>query len=474
MKILIRRKSNYKEILMVIMIMISMLTVVSPIWAVDYTSIGGGNWNDQTIWNDGVSGYPNGVDDTATIANGHTVRITADITCGAVTINSGGVVNHNTYNVTWIVRGNIVVRGRLSLGKRTTTKIDCMTTHGLYGIIVESGGVFNASGNDPYRNCIITTFNPAYNSYIYLKDGSHTTLDFCDISEMGTVGVNGIHIKDIDGNMPGEGVLIKDCYIRNSLSSGICMNGCSNNNPGNGKGIINNSVYGNADGIALYLCSFNTLHGNSCYDNNNGMQNGRGILIYGFFGEGNNTLTNNNCYNNYQIGISISMSNNNILNNNTCYNQSLISGIDLYNSENNQLNNNVTYGNPEGIVLNSSNNNMLIGHVSHSNHGGLWLVSSTGNELINCNFGTFGNNTHKDIFLKGSSTLTLKNCQLASTTEVYGGIFGDPGSWVISQKHDQIPGLVRIWGDYNIPAGTTNWRYDTELYSGSGDANVQK
>ncbi|MCK4532212.1 Ig-like domain-containing protein [bacterium] len=470
-KILISRKSIERKKMMVLIMMITiMLTVVPRIWAVNYTSVGSGNWNNSAIWDQ--AGYPDGVNDTATIVNGHTVTITADLTCGAVTINSGGVVNISWGSVTWTVRGDISVSGNLMLGTGDIVKIDCITTPVLYGIIVESGGIFNAIG-ESYGNCRIIAFNQNYNSYIYLKDGSRTTFKHCDISEMGS-WMNpkyGIYIEDVDGSVPGEGVLIENCDIHHNGKYGIYMSGCSNNNAANGKGIIDTKVRDNIQGVWLVNCSSNTFDSNDCFDNNAGIEDGTGVSLSG---GGYNNLINNNCCNNQMIGISIQNSNNNILNSNTCYGQWSRAGIELYNSDNNQLNNNITYNNSTGISLISSNNNILVGHVSHSNTFGLNCVG-TGNELINCNLGTFGKNTQGDISLwnYNISTLTLKNCQLASTIAINTTGFS-VGSWIISQKHDEIPGLVKIWGDYSVPAGTTNWRYDTELYPGSGDADVQK
>ncbi|MCK4532210.1 right-handed parallel beta-helix repeat-containing protein [bacterium] len=463
--ILIKRENIDRKIMMALIIIISMLTIVPRMWAVDYISVGSGNWNEDATWDN--PGYPDGVDDTVTITNEHTVGITADLTCGAVTINSGGVVNHTAIDGTWIVQGDILVMGTLSLRTRTTTKI----APGLYGIIVESGGVFNAKGDWRFHDCIITALDPDHNTYIYLKDGSQTTLEYCQISEMGRWEnlKTGIYIENVDGDMPNEGVLIKDCYISNN-EYGIYMIGCSNNNEANGMGIIDTVVWSCRVGIWMFVCSSNTLQNNHCHDNNRGSIEGAGIRL---FGGGNNIITGNTCYKNELLGILIEDSNNNTLNSNTCYSQALDGSIRLYNSHSNQLNNNVSYSDGNGIALYESNNNTLTGNISYSNVTGLISSNSTGNELINCNFGTIGENMAGDIYLS-DSTLTLKNCQLASTTEVRTTGLINPGSWIISQKHDQIPGVVRIWGDYSIPAGTTNWRYDTELYSGSGDANVQK
>ncbi|MCK5534356.1 right-handed parallel beta-helix repeat-containing protein [bacterium] len=471
-KILISRKSNYRGIL--IMIIITILTIVPSIWAVDYISVGSGNWNNPAVWDQ--AGYPDVVEDTATIANGHTVRITADLTCGAVTINNGGVVNHTAYtNLTWIIQGDISVSGTLTLGPGVNIKIDCITTMGLYGIIVESGAIFSANGGNKHLNdCVITALNPDYNTYIYLKDGSQTLLQYCKISEMGIFGAPkyGIYIENVDGNIPGEGILIKGCIISNNYNYGIYMSGCSKNNTNNGKGIIDTVVDGDREGIWVTNCSSNTFEGNYCYNNNSGTEAGSGINVYG---GSNNILSNNICYNNQIAGIRIVNSNNNILNNNICYDQWYVTGIDISDSHNNQLINNITYNNPYGVFLNGSNNNTLTGNIIYSNSTGFYGYGNVGNELIDCSFGTLGENTQRDIYLTnfGAFTLILKNCQLSSTTEVDTTNFS-VGGWIISQKHDQIPGLVRIWGDYNIPAVTTNWQYDTELYSGSGDANVQK
>ena len=94
-----------------------------PTRAAVYTNTAGGNWGNQAIWNDGVSGFPDGADDTATITtdnvdtrdaggtgydlpalggpiviNGGMLinRITQTAT-NAVTVNSGGVMHFYSY-----------------------------------------------------------------------------------------------------------------------------------------------------------------------------------------------------------------------------------------------------------------------------------------------------------------------------------------------------------------------------------------
>ncbi|MEW6027752.1 MAG: hypothetical protein AB1599_10740, partial [Planctomycetota bacterium] len=98
--------------------------------------------------------------------------------------------------------------------------------------------------------------------------------------------------------------------------------------------------------------------------------------------------------------------------------------------------------------------------------------------ITNCAFGTNGANTTADISLIWNTTVfmsrvELTNCVLDSPTEFEyaGGNISE--NWVRSRRHDGVPGLTRIFGDYRNQQ--SEWyTYDRELYTGSGDANTQK
>ena len=95
-------------------------------WAVTCTSNASGNWNSTATWTGctGGNGTPAntpGSNDTAIIANGHTVTSNIVVTVGAVTVNSGGTLNNGGFNFT--VNGATTIsgtRGRPSAGGSDT------------------------------------------------------------------------------------------------------------------------------------------------------------------------------------------------------------------------------------------------------------------------------------------------------------------------------------------------------------------
>ena len=95
--------------------------------------------------------------------------------------------------------------------------------------------------------------------------------------------------------------------------------------------------------------------------------------------------------------------------------------------------------------------------------------------MTNCGFGVLGVNTTADLVLMQGvvSRIQMYNCTLNSALEVYVASAGLATTSVISRRHDNTPGLPRIWGDYRARA-SESYRYDQALYTGSGDANVQK
>lgn len=482
------QKHDCKPINKIVFIIIFILILgIKNVWAVAYTSIANGNWNDQTIWNDGVSGFPDGIDDTATVM--HTVTITADVTSGAVQVNNGGEIRNNTGGVTWTVRGDITVSGTLTLGANTSTRINCGSPV-QYGIIIENGGTFNAIGNSSAsRDCVITAVNSSNNTYIWIKDGTETVLQYCNISEMGTYTTYGLHVEDIDSSVVGERIFIDYCNFSNFCYA-IAFSGSNNNNAANNGGIFYNNFFGNVSyqimvlyssdnntisnntssaviygssagvGVCLDNSHYNLVDSNILFDSNTGSHTS-GILIN--YSSSHNTVTNNECYNN-SIGIALfNGANNNHVNNNICHDNILGSSAGFYFSDNitdNNFVNNKSYNNVSGLIC-----------AYHS---------STNNTFTDCLFGTDGisnlPNTTADINFVPylNYTLILDNCKFDSPTEI-SGLFDDPGTWVVSKSHDQNANDYHCWSgtdgmDWNeasLPPGVSD-----RVFIDTGTVNV--
>jgi len=86
--------------------------------------------------------------------------------------------------------------------------------------------------------------------------------------------------------------------------------------------------------------------------------------------------------------------------------------------------------------------------------------------LVNCNLGKNGTNTNADIGypINGDSKLTLKGCNLYSTTKVNTTGIDDVDAYLISYNQDNSTGTAKIWGDYHI-SDTQKFNYADLLYS---------
>jgi parallel beta-helix repeat protein len=155
-----------------------------------------------------------------------------------------------------------------------------------------------------------------------------------------------------------------------SYSYGISLFSSSNNT------VTGNTCNNNYNGIFLSLSSNNTVTGNTCSNNNN-----TGIYLYS--PSNNNTVTGNTCSNNNYNGIFLSLSSNdNTVTGNTCNNN--YNGIYLYSSSNNNTvtGNTCNNNNYNGIYLySSSNNNTVTGNTCNNNNTGISLFSSSNNTV---------------------------------------------------------------------------------------------
>ena len=70
-------------------------------------------------------------------------------------------------------------------------------------------------------------------------------------------------------------------------------------------------------------------------------------------------------------------------------------------------------------------------------------------------------------------SILLRDCYLeGSASELT--VPTQANSYILSQLHDHVPGITRIWGEYTLGSGILQWNYADPLYSGAGDGNTQK
>ena len=222
-------------------------------------------------------------------------------------------------------------------------------------------------------------------------------------------------------------------------------------------------IYGNrVQGIFLYNSDKNLIEGNLVHHQNT-LTGEEGIYLYN---SNKNVIIFNHCYNNPVHGIALEYnSSDNYVGKNYCYN-----------NRNGGLR--VRYGaNNNKFVTNFSTNNAYIDPVNPSGTG-FTSHSSTGTLLVE---EYYDNNYYGDIYIEGEenkgyvSQIWLKNCLLNSPTEFTNTPqkqeFTHPNSWVISQKHEGMAGLTRIWGNFTFPqidhlwhTPVLKWNYYNQTY----------
>jgi len=121
--------------------------------AIDYTSVTSGNWSSSGTWS--PTGTP-GAGDTATIASGNTVTLTANTACSGVTNNSGGVLDESSSVYTLSLAGNFVNNGTFKAGNNApvviftttgTTTATYQVTPGVTTLTAECWGGGGAGGS---------------------------------------------------------------------------------------------------------------------------------------------------------------------------------------------------------------------------------------------------------------------------------------------------------------------------------------
>ena len=141
------------EVLDILQFLLGLLTTISPflLLATAYTSFGSGEWNNQAQWNDQVSGFPDGADDTAAIQTGHAMTAAAGVVCGAITIaGTGSLVAQGGANTITSITNN--GSGACTIGATTFAGVLNNASTGLLTI----SGACTAISNFTPANCNIT------------------------------------------------------------------------------------------------------------------------------------------------------------------------------------------------------------------------------------------------------------------------------------------------------------------------------
>ena len=176
--------------------------------------------------------------------------------------------------------------------------------------------------------------------------------------------ISGCLVEDlqVDGNKASYAAVYNHgiYLVYGSSSNTVTGNTCDNNNNGvflsgsSSNTVTGNTCDNNSNGVFLSGSSNNTVTGNTCNNNNNGV----------FLADSSsNTVTGNTCDNNSNLGVFLSGSSSNTVTGNTCNNNSS-SSIRLTGSSSNNTVTGNTYNNNNnsGIYLSSSDRNNVTGN----------------------------------------------------------------------------------------------------------------
>ncbi|MBI4835426.1 MAG: right-handed parallel beta-helix repeat-containing protein [Planctomycetes bacterium] len=360
---------------------------------------------------------------TVTIINGSTLKLDGSGTA-----------------ITWTAAGDVAIgsaatTGLLELQPETALKIQC-ASNGQYGLIVDSLGTLTATGTSTAdRDCIITSAS-SFRSYIYLKPGSLSKFQYCNIYELG-YAQGSPYTK--------EGIFVD--AVKNQANDGFTVDGCD--------------IHNNYQGIRASNITSTSIANSKIYNNSS-----RGIYFYSPNWDArsaNNNISNTEIYNN-PTGIEIVID----------------SSISIYN-------NTKVYNNTYGLIVRSVDPLTFDGGSIYGNTYGIEIQEwSSSDNFINVQFGTPVVNSVCDVNLNPGTTPTsnrinyFRNCLFNSATEFR---WANPanvhvGFAAVSYKHDQVAGDIRIWGDYVKSAGTENWNYTNHGYTpvapDAGQANTPK
>ena len=324
-------------------------------------------------------------------ATGATISGISISLCNGCTIENNKFLNNNM-GISVKSSGNIVVRNNTAtVGTGTGIYITQSYSTTISGNKV-SGYASGIKIDDSQGGNTISgnTVSQISGNGIGLEDASNNALESNIVSSTGN---RGIYLARSSKNN------LKNNIVSSSGSNGIEMELSSGNT------VFNNTVSGNTTtdnnhGIFLYTCTdsyvqSNTVSGceygiamrtseNNSVVNNNAYENGRGFYVA--YTSSRNTLSRNKANSNSLNGITlISSANNNIVDNNEV-NLNGDNGIYLETTNNNKISNNAASQNSKGIVLKgvgSTQNTLSNNILDYNSLEGIRLENSSGNNLIN-------------------------------------------------------------------------------------------
>ncbi|MFA5858959.1 MAG: right-handed parallel beta-helix repeat-containing protein, partial [Elusimicrobiota bacterium] len=337
------------------------------------------------------------------------------------------------------------------------------------------------------------TFSGTSWSYMRMLDGSNTELKNAVFTGFGydTTDNYGILVEEVTGTTSGEAFNVYNCVAKNGYV-GFYLKNCSElNHQWYDQGISSCVMYGNSfAGVVLSGTNKSEIY--HCYiSTNSGGNIGDGVYLNN---SDMNTISRCDIYGNKIHGVVMMYSDKNLLDSNTIHDQSSSSGeegVYLYSADKNVIIKNYCYNNPvHGIALeyDSDNNYLSQNHSFNNINGGMRVRYEANDNMFIVNYSTNNGRTgftsHKssetlcvqetysghlwgDIYLEGEinqgykSQIWMKGCLLQSTTEFANTLekqeFTHAESWVISQKHDNTPGLTNIWGNFALPQERHAW-----------------
>ncbi|MHA2248984.1 MAG: NosD domain-containing protein [Candidatus Kariarchaeaceae archaeon] len=343
---------------------------------------------------------------------------------------------------------------------------------------------------------------------VLLEESTNNEVSSNTITSNGADGVflanssgNTIDSNEITGN--GASTSGLSLNLAGILGSGIFLD------PSSGNTITNNDIHNNAmDGVLLEYSDSNTISGNDIYANGldgiffvdsdantvtgndiffNGYNGGSlGLDLAGILGSGifldpssDNTISDNNIYDNAGEGVILEYSTGNTVSDNVIYSNDL-DGVFLNNSNSNTITGNDIYDNGfgasglglgldlagilgSGIFLDPSNDNTISGNNIHDNAAnGVFLESSngntiTGNAITDNGFGTTGLSLNlagilgSGIFLDPSSGNTISDNNVTNNAEMGILLLESDENDITGNdvSYNELTGIVFVNSSYN-------------------------
>lgn len=438
------------------------LLLLLPARAGNITSAQTGAWSLPSTWAGGV--VPT-VNDSVTIAVGHTVTIDLMTAVSSTAIIKGALMASRLVSSSWtLVGGDVTVNagGTLDYGNETSPLPAGTTAHlvlaygssaGQYGLIVDDGGNFSVRGATKTPYAYATESITA--AQTYLKVYGSTSTDGWQAGDVITIGpalgsgataTSSRTITSIDASaapvytVNWSGGVLPQARLLSPLSP-IMIGNLTRNVlvRSSGTDVNANSAYiqnlaRNATSFALTYGEFAHLGVNvagkfgitfdgamtkGSVSSSTVRDGSTGIYLNASSGIG---LTGNNAYSNFNNGVSLNGSNNTLAGNNIYSNgysniflggaNNILTGnnsyscvnfsIYFYYSDNNILTGNNSYASGDGVLFQGGSNNTLTRNNFYSNGNGIFILNS-GSSISNILTGNNFYSNNAGIYINGSS-----------------------------------------------------------------------